>query len=426
MATTRLSAVGESRGSLVRYIIILGSLTALGPLSIDAYLPGLPQLTADLNTTAFSTQLSITSCLIGLGVGQLIGGPVSDAFGRRRPLLFGLGLYLVTSLLCAVATSIWMMIALRLLQGIGGAIGIVIANAVVRDRHSGDAAVRLFSLLLLIAGLAPAFAPILGGQLLRFTTWSGIFIALAALAVVMVAAVAFALPETLPTERRQGSGLRAIGPIFGLLLSDRVFVGYMMACGFSFSAMFAYIAGSSFVLQEIHGFSPQIYSMVFGVNALGLVLAAQVSGRIVHRVGPRALIGVGVAGSAFGGLAVLLSVLVGDNLILLLTGMFIVVASVGLTMPNSMALALQNNGEVAGSAAALMGLAMYFTGALSAPLAGLAGSGNALPMAVTIAVLGIVALISFFLLIYTGRQSKTPAAPSVRRRQRHQVDGPKI
>jgi len=406
MATKRPSAVGESRASRVRYVIILGALTALGPLSIDAYLPALPQLAAELNATALSAQLSITSCLVGLGVGQLVGGPVSDAFGRRRPLLFGLGLYLITSLLCASVTSISMMIALRFFQGIGGAIGIVIANAVVRDRHSGDAAGKLFSLLLLIAGLAPVFAPILGGQLLRFTTWPWIFIALTALAAVVAASVAFILPETLPPERRQGGGLRAVGPTFALLLSDRVFVGYMMACGFSFSAMFDYIAGSSFVLQDIHGFSPQAYSMVFGVNAMGLVGAAQVSGRIVHRVGPRTLLGVGVAGSSIGGLVVLMSVLAGNGLILLLAGMFVVVASVGLVMPNSMALALQDNGEVAGSAAALMGLAMYFTGALSAPLAGIAGSTNALPMAVSIALLGAAALVSFFLLIYTGRRSE--------------------
>jgi len=406
MATTRPSAFGESRASRVRYVIILGALTALGPLSIDAYLPALPQLAAELNATALSAQLSITSCLVGLGVGQLVGGPVSDAFGRRRPLLFGLGLYLITSLMCAAVTSIWMMVAVRFLQGIGGAIGIVIANAVVRDRYSGDAAGRLFSRLLLIAGLAPVFAPIVGGQVLRFATWPWIFIALAALAAVVVASVAFVLPETLPTERRQGGGLRAVGPTLALLLSDRLFVGYMMACGFSFSAMFDYIAGSSFVLQDIHGFSPQSYSMVFAVNAIGLVGAAQVSGHIVHRVGPRRLLGVGVAGSAIGGLVVLLSVLAGNGLILLLAGMFVVVASVGLVMPNSMALALQDHGEVAGSAAALMGLAMYFTGALSAPLAGIAGSTNALPMAISIASLGAAALVSFFVLIYTGRRSE--------------------
>ncbi len=155
MATKRPAAVGESRASRVRYVIILGALTALGPLSIDAYLPALPQLAAALNATALSAQLSITSCLVGLGVGQLVGGPASDAFGRRRPLLFGLGLYLITSSLCAGVTSIWMMVALRLLQGIGGAIGIVIANAIVRDRYSGEAAGRLFALLLLIAGVAP-------------------------------------------------------------------------------------------------------------------------------------------------------------------------------------------------------------------------------------------------------------------------------
>ncbi len=171
--------------------------------------------------------------------------------------------------------------------------------------------------------------------------------------------------------------------------------------------MFDYIAGSSFVLQDIHGFSPQAYSMVFG-NAMGLVGAAQVSGRIVHRVDPRTLLGIGVAGSAIGGLVVLLSVLAGNGLILLLAGMFVVVTSVGLVMPNSMALALQDNGEVAGSAAALMGLAMYFSGALSAPLAAIAGSKNALPMAISIALLGAAALVSFFLLIYTGRRSKEP------------------
>lgn len=406
MEQKRPSAFGESRASRVRYVIILGALTALGPLSIDAYLPALPQLAAELNATALSAQLSITSCLVGLGVGQLVGGPVSDAFGRRRPLLFGLGLYLITSLMCAAVTSIWMMVAVRFLQGIGGAIGIVIANAVVRDRYSGDAAGRLFSLLLLIAGLAPVFAPIVGGQVLRFATWPWIFIALAALAAVVLASIAFVLPETLPTERRQGGGLRAVGPTFALLLSDRLFVGYMMACGFSFSAMFDYIAGSSFVLQDIHGFSPQSYSMVFALNAIGLVGAAQVSGHIVHRVGPRRLLGVGVAGSAIGGLVVLLSVLAGNGLILLLAGMFVVVASVGLVMPNSMALALQDNGEVAGSAAALMGLAMYFTGALSAPLAGIAGSTNARPMAISIASLGAAALVSFFVLIYTGRRSE--------------------
>ena len=406
MATKRPAAVGESRASRVRYVIILGALTALGPLSIDAYLPALPQLAAELNATALSAQLSITSCLAGLGVGQLVGGPVSDAFGRRRPLLFGLGLYLITSLMCAGVTSIWMMIVVRFLQGIGGAIGIVIANAVVRDQYSGHAAGKLFSLLLLIAGIAPVFAPIVGGQVLRFATWPWIFIALAALAAVVVASVAFVLPETLPTERRQGGGLQAVGPIFMLLLSDRLFVGYMMACGFSFAAMFDYIAGSSFVLQDIHGFSPQSYSMVFAVNAIGLVGAAQVSGHIVHRFGPRRLLGVGVAGSAIGGLVVLLSVLAGNGLVLLLAGMFVVVTSVGLVMPNAMALALQDNGEVAGSAAALMGLAMYFTGALLAPLAGIAGRTNALPMAISIASLGAAALVSFFLLIYTGRRSE--------------------
>jgi DHA1 family bicyclomycin/chloramphenicol resistance-like MFS transporter len=229
----------------------------------------------------------------------------------------------------------------------------------------------------------------------------------------MAAAVASGLPESLPPERRQRGGLQVIGSTLGLLLSDRVFVGYLLASGLSFAAMFAYIAGSSFVLQDIHGFSPQAYGVVFGANALGLVVAAQISGRIVHRVGARALLGAGVVSSALGGLVVLLSVLIGGDLLLLLVGMFVVVASVGLVLPNSMALALQGNGTTAGSAAALMGLAMYFTGALSAPLAGLAGSSNALPMAVTVAALDALAPLSFYLL--AARSSGSQGQPALRR-----------
>ncbi|WP_367138567.1 multidrug effflux MFS transporter [Saccharothrix sp. HUAS TT1] len=382
----------------VGLIIILGALTALGPLSNDAYLPSWPQLAADLSATPSAVQLSLTACLVGLGVGQMIAGPLSDRFGRRGPLLVGLLLYTVTSVLCAFAPSIWLLIVLRLLQGFGGATGIVIAAAIVRDRHVGAAAAKYFSMLLLVTGLAPVLAPVIGGQLLRFTTWPGIFIALAAAGGLMVVAVALGLRETLPPERRDAGGLKSILPTFGRLLSDRVFVGYGLACGFGFGAMFAYIAGSPFVLQEIHGLSPQAYSAVFAVNAFGLVIAAQVSGRIVHRVNPRALLGAGVAASAAGGLVVLAAVLADLGLVALLIGLFVVVASVGLIMPNSMALALNDHGAVAGSAAALIGLVQHLLGAVAAPFAGVAGAVNALPMAVTITVLGVAALLSFAVL----------------------------
>jgi DHA1 family bicyclomycin/chloramphenicol resistance-like MFS transporter len=364
-------------------------------LSNDAYLPSWPQLSVDLSASASAVQLSLTACLVGLGVGQVIAGPISDAMGRKRPLIAGLVLYVVTSVLCAVAPAIWVLIALRLLQGIGGATGIVIAAAIVRDKYTGADAARMFSLLLLVTGLAPVLAPVGGAQILRFSEWPAIFIALAVCGGLMILVVSGGYAETLPPERRQRGGLKAMTAAFQKLLSDRVFVGYGLSCGLAFGAMFAYIAGSPFVLQRIHGLSPQAYSAVFAVNALGLVVAAQVSGRLVHKVGPRRFLAAGAASSALGGIVVLASVLANAGLAALLVGLFLVVASVGLVMPNSMALALSDHGAMAGAAAALIGLAQHLIGAVGAPFAGVAGATNAKPMAIVIAVFSVSGYLAF-------------------------------
>ncbi|WP_052391191.1 multidrug effflux MFS transporter [Streptomyces sp. NRRL B-24484] len=388
-------------------VAILGALTALGPLSNDTYLPGLPDLTHDLHASASAGQLSLTACLLGLGLGQLFAGPISDAAGRRKPLLWGLGVYTVAALLCAVAPNIWLLVALRAIQGLGGAVGIVIAAAVVRDKHEGAAAAKYFALLMLITGLAPVLAPVAGGQLLRFTSWHGIFTLLGVLGALLLVVVAVGLPETHPVERRRTGGLRATGPVFRRLLSDRVFVGYNLACGLAFAAMFAYIAGSPFVLQDIHGMSPQGFSAVFAVNAAGLVICAQICGRIVHRTGPRPLLAIGLTGSAVGGLGLLVTVLADGGLVPLLVALFVVVSSVGLVMPTATALALQEHGDSAGSAAALLGLSQHIIGAAVVPLVGLAGEGTAVPMGIVIAVLGSGALLSFAALT---RAAAAPAA----------------
>lgn len=398
-----MSSASPGQASSARLIVILGALVALGPLSTDAYVPGLPELTRDLGASASAVQFTITSCLVGLAVGQLLAGPLSDALGRRRPLIVGLALYTIAGLLCALASNVWILVGLRLVQGIGGAFGIVIANAVVRDRTSGAAAARFFSLLMLVTGLAPVFSPLAGGQLLRVTTWEGIFVALAALSGVMLLTCLIGLPETLPVERRHRGGLRAMGPVFARLLADRVFTGYVLANGFAFAAMFAYISGSPYVLQEIHGLSPQAYSAVFAVNALGLVLAAQLSGRLVHRVGARALLATGLAGSAVGGLGVLLAAVAEAGITPLLIALFVAVASVGLVMPNAAALALQDHGEHAGSAAALLGFSQFLIGGALAPLAGAGGTGTAVPMGLVMAVLGSLSLLVFVVLARRGR-----------------------
>ncbi len=284
-----------------RSVLILGSLSAFGPLSIDMYLPALPQLGRDYHAGASVVQLTLTACLAGLALGQLVAGPLSDSLGRRRPLLAGIALYAATSLLCVFAPSVYALVGLRLLQGTAGAAGIVIARAIVRDLHAGEAAARFFSLLMLINGLAPILAPIIGGQLLRVTSWRGIFVALTLIGAALWLGALLGVKETLAPEDRHRGGLRQTGATFALLVRDRTFVGYALALSCGFGAMFAYIAGSSFVLQDIHGVSPQLYSIVFAANALGIVACSQINRALVGRVSLHRLLAAGLVAAACGG-----------------------------------------------------------------------------------------------------------------------------
>jgi DHA1 family bicyclomycin/chloramphenicol resistance-like MFS transporter len=384
---------GQAAASRTRLVLILGSLSAFGPLSLDMYLPGLPALARDLQTGAAETQLTITGCLVGLAVGQLVVGSLSDSRGRRLPLLLGLGGYAATSFLCAVTSSIHLLIVLRVLQGLAGGAGIVIARAVVRDLYSGVAAARFYALLMLVNGLAPILAPIFGSQLLRVGSWRGVFLVLGVIGAVLLGVAAIGLPETLPAERRTSGGLGNTLRTFRLLLADRLFLGCALTSGCAIGAMFAYIAGSPFVLEDIYGVSPQAFSLVFGSNALGLVAASQLSARLVGRVQPVTLMTAGVATGLAGGLTLLVVVLIGGlGLVPVLAALFLVVASVGLVMPNATALALAGHARVAGSGSALLGLAQFMVGGAVAPLVGIGGSRTALPMALIIATLGTAAL----------------------------------
>jgi DHA1 family bicyclomycin/chloramphenicol resistance-like MFS transporter len=257
-----------------RLVVLLGALSAFGPLSMDMYLPGLPSMARDLSAPAWAAQLTITTSMLGLAGGQLVAGPISDALGRRRPLLTGVAAYAAASLLCALAPNIWILLFLRLVQGAAGAAGIVIARAIVRDLHEGIAAARVFALLMLVSGLAPILAPVVGGQLLHVTDWRGIFVALAGIGAVLVLAAWWALGETLAPRARHGGGLAATLSVFGGLVRDRAFLGYTLAMGLSFGAMAAYIAGSPFVLQNIYGVSPQLFSLLFALNAVGATACA--------------------------------------------------------------------------------------------------------------------------------------------------------
>jgi DHA1 family bicyclomycin/chloramphenicol resistance-like MFS transporter len=374
-------------------ILLVGSMAAFGPLCIDMYLPALPDIGDDLAASASSVQLSLTACLIGLGAGQLLIGPLSDRYGRRRPLIVGLLLFVLASAACALAPSVAALVALRLLQGLGGAAGIVISRAIVRDLYSGWAAARFFSLLMLVTGAGPILAPQIGALVMTVAPWPGVFVTLAACGAVLVSIAAWRLPETLPPHARGAGGMRSTLATMRMVITHRTFLASAAACGLGFGAIFAYVSGSSFVLQNVYGLSPQVYGLVFALNAVGLVTASQINGRLVSRVGSTRLLTLGLIGLATGGICLLLVVATGVlGLGGLIACMLLVMSSNGFIAPNAMAMAMNDFPESAGSASALLGLLQFSIGAAVAPLVGLGGDDTALPMGIVMATMGCAGL----------------------------------
>ncbi|SFE13517.1 MFS transporter, DHA1 family, bicyclomycin/chloramphenicol resistance protein [Actinopolyspora alba] len=393
-----------------KFALILGGLTAFGPLTIDMYVPALPELTRELGATSAQGQLTLTAVLLGLAFGQLVAGTLSDSVGRRKPLLVGLGVYFATSVLCALSGDVYALTALRFLQGFGAAAGMVIARASVRDLYSGVEASRFFSSLMLVTGLAPILAPVIGGQVLNFTTWRGVFVVLASFSVVLFLVTVLALPETKPRRWRQPLRPGSTARIFGGLLSSPSFLGNALAAGLAMAAMFAYISGSSYVLQDIYGLSPQAYSLAFGSNALGLVAGGQINARLVGRIATESqLLLCALSAAAVAGLLLVVTVSAGLPLPFLLVALFVMISSLGFVMPNTTMLVLAERQEVSGSASALLGVLQFVVGALAAPLVGLGGVGSALPMALVM--FGVV-LASLTVHLTLGRRSTGAAAPA--------------
>ncbi|MCR2807022.1 multidrug effflux MFS transporter [Paenibacillus soyae] len=370
---------------------ILGSLSGIGPLSIDMYLPALPALSEDFGASASLAQLSLTACLLGIALGQLIVGPISDVRGRRTPLLIGIVLYAIVSLLCVFSPSIWAFIALRFVQGLAGAAAIVIARASVRDMYSGPELTKFFALLMLINGAAPILAPMIGAEILTFTSWRGVFAVLSVSGLLMLAAVWLGLKETLPAERRSKGGLRNTLRTFRGLLGNSVFMGYAITQGLMMAAMFAYISGSSFVLQEIYDVTPRGYSLVFGLNGAGIIIASQIAGRLAGKVEARKMLSAGLALASSGALLLLLAVAADMGLGGVIPAFFLVVSSVGIVSATTTSLALQDQGKTAGSASALLGMLSFIFGGAAAPLVGLGGEGTAWPLALVILLLVVAA-----------------------------------
>ena len=389
-----LPSVARDRAGTVRLVVILGGLAAFAPLSFDMYLPAFPELATDFGTSASAIQLTLTSCLVGVAMGQLVFGSLSDARGRRGPLLVGLVVYTVASALCALAPDALTLAGLRFVQGFAAGAAVVASRAVVRDLHSGTAAARFFSSLMLVNGLAPVLAPSIGSAVLEVTTWEGIFLVLAATGVLLVGAVALGLPETLPRERRREAGLRRVLAGFGEPLRDRWFVGHALALGLAVSGVFAYIAGSSFVLQDVYGLSPRQFGLVFGVNGFGILVCGQLNRLLLRWTEPRRILLAGLGACAVAGVGVLAAIAADAPLGLVLAPLFVGVATIGFVMPNATALALTNHPHVAGSASALIGTTQFAIAAVVAPLVGIAGRDTALPLGIALAVLGTAALVT--------------------------------
>ncbi|MFI7497431.1 multidrug effflux MFS transporter [Streptomyces sp. NPDC049687] len=379
--------------------LVLGGLTATPPLSMDMYLPALPEVTRSLHAPAATVQLTLTACLAGMALGQLVVGPMSDKWGRRRPLLAGLAVYVVATVLCVLAPTVELLIAFRLAQGLAGAAGIVIARAVVRDLYDGVAMARFFSTLMLISGVAPVVAPLIGAQILRVTDWRGVFAVLTVVGLALAALVWARLPETLEPVERHAGGVGEALRSMRRLLADLPFTGYMLSGGFAFAALFAYISASPFVVQEIYGASPQTFGLLFGANSVGLVVVGQINGKVlVGRVSLDKVLAFGLTVVALAATALLLMAagVFGEvGLVPVAAALFVLMSAMGVSLPNAQTLALMRVRHSAGSASALLGTSSFLIGAIASPLVGIAGEHTAVPMAVVQLVAALVALACF-------------------------------
>ena len=391
----------------LRMVLILGALSAFGPLAIDFYLPAFPAMAQAFATDEKHVQATLAAYFLGLSIGQLAYGPVADRFGRRKPLMFGVTLFTLASLACAYAPNLDTLVLARFVQALGGCAGMVLSRAIVSDKCDPVASAKVFSQLMLVMGLAPILAPMLGGVLVNVAGWQSIFLALSLFSAGCLLAVSLGLPESLPEHipRQPLSGaLRQ----YLRLLADRVFVGHALTGGIAIAGMFAYIAGSPFVFIKLYGVPAEHYGWLFGTNAAGFILVAQVNARLLAKRGPAFLLARAVWLYLAAGL-VLLAVAATrpTQLWPLLVPLFVCISSLGCIIPNASACAMSGQGARAGSASALMGCLQFSVAAGAAALVGLLHDGSAVPMALVISLCG--ALVVSVALLTRRLPAKAPA-----------------
>ncbi|QEO13729.1 multidrug effflux MFS transporter [Agromyces intestinalis] len=382
------------------YVLVLGALTALGPFTVDLYLPAFPVLQDEFGVGPAAVQITLTGTMVGFGFGQLIVGPWSDKVGRRLPLLLATGLHIAASIAAALAPDIVWLSVFRLLQGFGAAAGGVVAMAMVRDLFGGKPLVKMLSRLALVNGLAPVLAPVIGSQLLAVMDWRGVFWVLACYGLFVVLAVGFSIRETLPAERRHVAGHSTVRQRYGVLFRDRVYLGAAIAGGMTFTGLFGYLSTSSFLFQEVYAFTPQQYGLLFGVNSVGIIIGVQTSSRLMRgRVGPQWILAV----TTIVHLAMALTIMALDTAGVGFWGtavpLFVYITACGFSFPAVQILALANHGAEAGTAASLLGALNFGLAGLISPFIGMLGVGSAVPMAFVQVLASLVAITALWTLV---------------------------
>ena len=347
-------------------VLLLGVLSAFGPFVVDLYLPSLPQLASFFETSASMTQLTLTTAMIGLAVGQLLLGPLSDKFGRKIPLIISLVIYIISTVLIVYAPNIESMIVLRVIQGLSSAGSVVISRAVATDLYRGREMTRFFGLLMTINGIAPIISPILGSLLLEYISWKGVFVFLALIGVIVLL-FCFRLKESLSIENRLQGSIFATFSTFGVIIKNRLFMSYVGIESFLLGAMFAYIAASPFILQSFYGLSAFIFSLCFGANGAALVIGANIGGKLPNR---KAL-AIGVLAFVVAALYTIAVLIIQPYWLFVEIGFFAMLLLMGITFPAISSLAMESERQYAGSASALLGFAPFFLGGVVSPLVGI-------------------------------------------------------
>lgn len=387
-------------------VFFMGVVSATGPLSMDMYLPGLPEMQRTFHSSASTLQLSITFCLIGLAVGQLIVGPISDRIGRRVPLVVGFGLYAVTSLMLIFTTNIYLFIGIRLIQGLAGSTGQVLSRAVARDLFNGHELTKFYAMLMAVNGAFPIIAPIIGGALLSIVQWQGIFVLLFVIGILVMVGVLCTLPETLKVTNNEvltlGQTFKGLGAMFG----KRQFILIALTQGLIFGALFSYISASSFVFQTYFHMTAGQFSLLYAINGLGIILGNNLPGYLPEQIKDSDILNGGLIGGMFAGVLLVGSLLLRPMAILVIIPLFIVVFCVGVvnTVATSMAMSLGGRTN-AGAASAVLGLLMNIIGALASPLAGIMGTQSYAPLAWLIFGFEFLGLILFQLTRFGAKSS---------------------